>query len=125
MATRATYRFVGFGDCIAEHFYKHHDNYPAGTAEVLWQAACKAPASVDLQSAFIDLTDAESIDGHERHSDTDYRYDLKRNQLSGRVTVDCWRKDRRDSGDVWELMFDGNLRDFIKEFRVDVKSEWL
>lgn len=125
MSTRGTYRFVGFNGDIAEHFYKHHDNYPSGAAELFWQAACACETSSGLQDAFVDAADPEAIDCHSRHADTDYRYDVFRDMTLGLVEVHCWKRLMGKTKDQWQLHYSGSLQGFLAQFRQPTEPQWL
>lgn len=69
MSTRATYCFEG-----KNYYYIHYDNYPSGAAKY-FQDMLNAEGNT-LEEKFEKATGAEKTESHEKHGDTDWRYDL-------------------------------------------------
>ena len=72
MATRATYQFMT-EDQPNQTVYIHNDNYPRGAAEHL-QGCSTADELLAKNSR------AEITDGHESYGDTEWRYNILKNQ---------------------------------------------
>jgi hypothetical protein len=107
MATRATYRFYT-GDTA----YHHWDGYPQGAAHLLSNALVDG-GDLTIES-FLKANDkAERTESHQIHGDTEYRYDIMRNQ-EGKWSIKV--SERIDFSDKWRIAYYGSARDFFKNY---------
>lgn len=97
MATRATYQFMT-EDQPNQTVYIHNDNYPRGAAEHL-QGCSTADELLAKNSR------AEITDGHESYGDTEWRYNILKNQKSGNVWISVFM--RIGFSDDWKEVFYG------------------
>jgi len=107
MATRATYRFN-----TGHTAYHHWDGYPEGAAQLLANALIKG-GDLSIQ-AFLDANEkAEETESHHIHGDTQYRYNvLRNNKGEWRIKV----LERIDFSDKWRIAFYGLATDFFKQY---------
>lgn len=107
MATRATYRFN-----TGHTAYHHWDGYPQGAAQLLANALIEG-GDLTFQ-AFLDANEkAEETENHEVHGDTEYRYNIVRNNKGQ------WRikaLERIDFSNKWRIEFYGLATDFFKQY---------
>lgn len=116
MSTRATYRING------STFYIHHDGYPEYAVEYFKAALSPAPeiaiyaeaASRDKVSAleiafFLVNERAERIDCHERHADTEHRYDVDGDMILHRAK--SWKTSYST------VEFYGKIKEFIEKYQ--------
>lgn len=117
MATRATYCFKDVGHKTTA--YIHWDGYPAGAAEYFNNALISKSKGY-LATKFIKANDAEITQSHEIHGDTEYQYDieLENNNLKAYKVNREWGEgcDHASDNPKTELIFDGSLNNFIKEY---------
>ena len=103
MATRATYQID------SKIFYIHWDGYPEGAADY-FAAMEKAKDVRDLPAAErfqMANPQAEPIDSHERHSDTQYRYTY----VSDVPYIKC--DEREIGGKIWKCLGYAPIHEFI------------
>ena len=73
MSTRATYQFITEVSDVT--CYIHHDGYPSGAAQYLFEAMTAEKFIRKNENAEITLN-------HEFHGDTEYRYTVKNNLIA-------------------------------------------
>lgn len=121
MATRATYQFkTGY---TTSTVYIHWDGYLAGAAHYFNEALKLRGGNAnevykeqkrDMFACFVWANDqATMTDGHEAHGDTDYRYDVSRYGGEWKIVA---RKRVSYSNDEFEIVYDGDLADFIEQY---------
>ena len=107
MATRATYRFN-----TGHTAYHHWDGYPEGAAQLLSNALIEG-GDLTIQ-AFLDANEkAEETESHHIHGDTEYRYNVIRNN-KGEWRIKALK--RIDFSDKWRIEFYGLATDFFKQY---------
>ncbi len=131
MSTRATYHFVDFPGIASEFHYHHYDGYLSGAAEHLMNAAKKTWVNpTGLLDGFKKAVSDEVIDCHERHGDTDYRYDIRWDAAAKNAQVTAWKRcwhqvDNSDFPDsTWELVFCDSLPEFFAAHYTDRRPDW-
>ena len=102
MSTRATYSFTT--DYGTTYIYIHHDGYPDGAAMYLHNAF-SGKGSISAESFIRGNDRAEITRSHDQHSDTEYRYSIKGDQLIA----------ERGYGDDWQTFFVGFWWDFVAD----------
>ena len=121
MATRATYEFQT--GLTTSTVYIHWDGYLSGAAHYFNEALKLRGGNADevykeykrdIFACFVWANDqATMTDSHEAHGDTDYQYDVSRYggewMLVARKRVSC-------SSDEFEVVYDGELADFIDQY---------
>ncbi len=127
MSTRATYCFVDFPGIASQHLYHHYDGYLSGAAEHLMNAAKRCWVSpTGLLEGFKKAVSDEVIDQHERHGDTDYRYDIRWDAAAKNAHVTAWKRrwSEDDCCDRWEIVFCDGLPEFFAEHYTDRTPDW-
>lgn len=111
MGTRATYRFHGDEHTPTVTIYNHYDNYPSGAAEKLYAGYLLAERG--FAAGFLRANDkAEHAISHEIHSDTEYRYDIRCDQVAaGGFSVEV--RGRNLKLDEWRTEFYGEIVEFF------------
>lgn len=103
MSTRATYQFKGeYQPTIT--VYLHHDGYPEGAAGYLRDAMRTDGRSLAARFVRAQVR-AEFAAGHDGHDDTDYRWTIDGDTLTGRH--------RTRTG--WEVVYTGPLLTFVND----------
>jgi hypothetical protein len=118
MSTRATYQFLK-PHTPTITTYIHHDGYPEGAADYFVAALEKAPFRNVSAEAFIRANDgAEIVESHDAHGDTLYRYTIITGEKGAPVRVEAWKRSfgNGDDADVWTLIYEGKLSDFLLRF---------
>lgn len=108
MATRATYRFFS-----GETAYHHWDGYPQGAAKLLSNAVLDG-GDLTFESFLKANEKAEKTESHEIHGDTEYRYDVVRNN-KGQWSIKV--SERIDFSDKWRIAFYGQATEFFKHYQ--------
>ena len=116
MSTRATYTIKSklYQGERTDHFYIHYDGYPEGAA-VYFQnfVECANNKGGDL-CRFIRANDlAEFTDNPGNHGDTEYHYEINRDQVSAWKLVRDWNDGSKDTK---QMFFNGDLADFINKY---------
>ena len=131
MSTRATYCFIDWpGQDAPAFIYKHSDNYLSGAAEHLMNAAKKTWVSPSgLLDGFKKAVSDEVIDCHERHGDTDYRYDIRWDAAAKNSQVTAWKRcwEEDDDGEEhphWRVVFCDSLPEFFAAHYTDRRPDW-
>ena len=112
MSTRATYQITsGFSTATV---YIHHDGYLSGAASYFKDTIDLMRISGrSLLPCFLWANErAELTDCHDAHADTEYRYDLARQDGIWNVTA---YKRRSYYSDAFEVVYDGNLSAFVNQ----------
>ena len=107
MASRATYRFFS-----GQTAYHHWDGYPEGAAQLLNNAVLDG-GDLTYESFLKANKKAEKTESHEIHGDTEYRYDILRNNL-GQWSIKV--SQRIDFTDKWRIAFYGPAVNFLRQY---------
>ncbi len=112
MSTRATYCFAN-SDGYSTTVYIHWDGYPSGAASYFKNAFDFEGAGCFATKFIKSNYSAELTSNHEWHCDTEYMYDLDLDTwiLTARKISRFWSEDKEPEK---EIIFQGNLSDFIK-----------
>jgi hypothetical protein len=114
MSTRATYQITsGFSTAT---LYIHHDGYFKGAASYFKDTLdLMRITDRPLLPCFLWANErAELTDGHEAHGDTEYRYDLKK---ENGIWVVIAAKRKSHACNTFEMAWWGTLSDFVNEFK--------
>nr|BDD45306.1 hypothetical protein 26 [bacterium] len=125
MSTRAVYTFKDDRDTDI-HVYKHHDGYPEGAAEWIFEAVSalkKTPGWEDnitkdgLAASFVMTHLTFFTDHYKTHGDLEYRYEITTENQE--VYVKAYiHKGYKSYEHIYEEIFSGTLEDFMKKFEV-------
>lgn len=126
MATRATYAFKT--GLTTSTVYIHWEGYLVGAAHYFNEALKLRGANEvykehkrDMFACFVWANDqATMTDGHEAHGDTNYQYDVS--QCGGEWLIVA-RKRVSYSSDAFEVVYEGELADFIEQYLIQEEAE--
>jgi hypothetical protein len=127
MSTRATYQFTGARSPGLNHsiptitIYIHHDGYPEGAAKYFWNAHHAARGSLNVERFLFGNDRAEITESHEAHGDTEYRYTLAGDQLTGYKRAHGWSDNEPEK---WPVFFVGSVVEFINQYGASPRSFW-
>ena len=110
MSTRATYSFENERTGVTNTVYIHHDGYPKGAAQYMYDAIKQG--SADFFFAFIRANErAEATESHDAHSDTEWRYVFYHQGTQVQVQSKSWNDDGEPE---WNEYANCSIAEFIE-----------